>query len=250
MMTNLFLTPSLETESAGRTAAAIGHRGQDSAAIPRHFTNVDTSGARVFDLDGAVTTFFSNVFGHNISTTTRTQNLKFQHFRLGTSNTSTIVKGSSLEFVGDHNGHWYIAPDAYKVFINGSTVSGIVDGRSSTSDAFWYSTENDEYGGGVASINRFLSGNTATPLAPHFGFRSEQSLGLYRSGASTLALSYGTFSLRQGRLASVRTIATLGSSGNGVDTEVWFTVGASVATLNMRSGNTTYYFASSANTNV
>lgn len=85
---------------------------------------------------------------------------------------------------------------------------------------------------------------------PPFAFSSESSLGWYRSATSTMALSYGTLNLNQVRLSSVRTIASLGSSGNGNDKEAWLTVGLSVTTLNVRSGNTTYYFASSANTNV
>lgn len=47
---------------------------------------------------------------------------------------------------------------------------------------------------------------------------------------------------------SLRTDSALGTSSTGSNPEVWFTVGLSVSTLNMRSGNTTYYFPSSANT--
>jgi hypothetical protein len=250
LMSNLFLTPSLETESAPRYAAAIGHRGQDSTAIPRQFNNLNTSGARLFDVDGVDGFFVTNAFGHNISMTTRTARLKMQAFRLATSNTSTLVKGSDIELIGDHNGHWDIDAAAYNVTIIGSTVSGIVENRSSHSDTFLIRTDGNLYGGGKVVAHRTLSGNSATTLAPSFAFRSEESLGFFRSRASTVALSYGTFHLNQARLTSIKTTASLGTTGNGVDTEAWLTVGVSVTTLNVRSGNTTYYFASSANTNV
>lgn len=67
---------------------------------------------------------------------------------------------------------------------------------------------------------------------------------LFHSGFS----STGTISLAQNRLLSTRTIAALGVQAQGADTEVYFTLGVSVTTLNLRSGNTTYYWASSANT--
>lgn len=56
--------------------------------------------------------------------------------------------------------------------------------------------------------------------------------------------------INQQRLLSNRTIDSLASSGNGLDTELWFTIGLSVTTMNLRSGNTTYYWAASATTNV
>lgn len=83
---------------------------------------------------------------------------------------------------------------------------------------------------------------------PPFAFSSESSLGWYRSAASTMALSYGTLNLRQGRLVSVRTQASLASTGNVVDSEWAVVVGVSAATLAIRSGQTTYLWTSSATT--
>lgn len=88
----------------------------------------------------------------------------------------------------------------------------------------------------------------ATALAPAYGYSSESSLGLFRSGVSTLALSYGSLNLNQARLVSIRTAASLDSTSLATNEMAFQIVAGSVATLAIRSGGTIYFFASSAST--
>jgi len=88
-----------------------------------------------------------------------------------------------------------------------------------------------------------------TAANPAYGFASEQSLGLYRSAASTMALSYGTFHLNQARLTSIRTMATsLASTSMLTDEMAFFVGGASGATLGLRVNGIVYLFNSSSTT--
>lgn len=84
--------------------------------------------------------------------------------------------------------------------------------------------------------------------APSSAFSSEVSLGLYRSGVSTVALSYGSFNLNQARLVSMRTAASLDSTTLAVNEAAFTIVAGSAAQLAIRSGGTIYYFASSSST--
>lgn len=88
---------------------------------------------------------------------------------------------------------------------------------------------------------------------PGMGFLSERSLGWYRSGSSTMALSYGTFNLAsQAVRLSMRTLAASSITATAANTnvatnEVVFTIGgASGASLCISSGGTTYIFGSVA----
>lgn len=111
---------------------------------------------------------------------------------------------------------------------------------SSTYPGFWTSP----------SIRPTFYGTLGSSVTPSYAFSSESSLGWWRSGASTMALSFGTLNLAQGRLVSVRTQTSLASSGNIVPNEWAVVVGVSAATLAIRSGVTTYLWTSSATTNV
>lgn len=123
-------------------------------------------------------------------------------------------------------------------------------------------------------------------LQPPYTFSSETSLGLYRSGASQLQLSYGSFVVPSGASLVVAGTATLtgttnatgtitltsagnvvvsslttstslsslnigaasGLSGNDAFTFLFFIGGASGASFGIRSGSTTYIFGSSLST--
>lgn len=85
---------------------------------------------------------------------------------------------------------------------------------------------------------------------PSYQFVSEASLGWYRSGVSTMALSYGTLNVNQARTVSMRTLAASAITVSAANTnvavnEVVFTVGgASGASLAIHSGGTVYIFDS------
>lgn len=87
---------------------------------------------------------------------------------------------------------------------------------------------------------------------PSFAILSETSLGFYRSGVSTLALSYGTFNLAtQAVRLSMRTIAASALTASAANTnvavdEAVFTIQASGASFAINSGGTTWIFNSSA----
>jgi hypothetical protein len=80
---------------------------------------------------------------------------------------------------------------------------------------------------------------------PSYGFSSETSLGIYKSGDSTFAVSYGTFNMSQGRLMLRSLGDVLGDQSQGVPREIYFTDDGSTGTFCVRSGNTTYYLATS-----
>lgn len=93
-----------------------------------------------------------------------------------------------------------------------------------------------------------VSAENGTAILPSYAYQSEVSLGWYRSGVSTVALSYGSLNLNQARLISIRTAASLDSTSLVTNEMAFQIVAGSVATLAIRSGGTIYYFASSAST--
>lgn len=104
---------------------------------------------------------------------------------------------------------------------------------------------------GVTGLSRLSLTSTGQAVSPAIHFGSEASLGLYRSGVSTLALSYGTLNLAtQGVRLSMRTLAassiTVSAAATNVAVdEVVLTIGgASGASLAVRSGGTVYIFNS------
>lgn len=87
-------------------------------------------------------------------------------------------------------------------------------------------------------------------IQPPYAWTSENSLGLYRSGSSTIAQSWGTFNLATNSVRlSVRTTGTSLNSTNVVANELAFFVGgASGCSIGLRSGSTIYWWDSSAST--
>jgi hypothetical protein len=88
-------------------------------------------------------------------------------------------------------------------------------------------------------------------VTPSYAFTSELSLGLYRSGAATIAASTGTVNLATNAVRlSMRTLAASSVTASAANTnvavnEVVFTVGgASGASLCIHSGGTVYFFNS------
>ncbi len=132
----------------------------------------------------------------------------------------------------------------------GGTLRWDIYAPASSSDLRLYDGNDDQLTlntSGASCKGGFL-GPSGTALIPSFRFASEQSLGLYRSGASTLALSYGSFNLRQSRLVSVRTTGSLDSTTLATDEMAFTIIAGSAATLAIRSGGTIYYFTSSSST--
>jgi len=88
-------------------------------------------------------------------------------------------------------------------------------------------------------------------LIPTVAFSSESSLGLYRSAASTLAPSYGTFDLAPNSVRlSVRSLAMASLTSLNIGTnELVLAIGASGCSLAYRSGGTMWYPNSSLSTN-
>lgn len=97
----------------------------------------------------------------------------------------------------------------------------------------------------------FVHASDGSILGPSLAFSSESSLGWYRAGAGTMALtSARSLDLNQSRLLSVRTLAASAITVSAGNTnlrvnEIAFTVGgASGASLAIHSGGTVYLFNS------
>lgn len=98
------------------------------------------------------------------------------------------------------------------------------------------------------SAASFLASDGAS-AGPGIGFVSETSLGFFRSGASTLRQSYGTFDLRNAAL-SVRTSTSAASVSNLTNGELCFMeMSQTSARLAVRSGNTVYFWSNTGNSN-
>lgn len=119
------------------------------------------------------------------------------------------------------------------------------------------STELDTWGHvQVGNASRWImtapiNGAPGSNLTPSYAFSSESSLGFYRSGASTVAMSYGTLNLATaGARLSMRTLAASAITVSAALTnvavnEAVFTVGgASGASFGIMSGGTFYFFNS------
>lgn len=109
--------------------------------------------------------------------------------------------------------------------------------------------------GGLAQITSggfYSVSTTGYAVQPAYSF-SDDSLGFYQSGVSTIAVSYGTLNLAtQAVRLSMRTLAASNITAAGGNTavavdEVGFVIGgASGATLFIKSGGTIYLFNSAA----
>lgn len=137
----------------------------------------------------------------------------------------------------------------------GSTIDGIYLGNFSGVTRF----QGQNVGIGLLNpANGFakfscstLAVNSGAGNSPAMVFTSEISLGWYRSGASTIAQSYGTLNLAtQAVRLSMRTLAASAVTASAAKTnvavdEVVFTIGgASGASLIIYSGGTAYGFNS------
>jgi len=175
----------------------------------------------------------------------------------GTYSSTSTINSFGLYFDADSNGNAVQSMDIEDTL---TAVSMLSTARYNFVFGRLESNGTDFAAGSGSTGNLFFAyGNSAlqginvsagSSTLPGLGFISDRSLGLYASGNSSVALSYGSLNLNQGRLVSVRTIGSLASSGNVVNNEWTVTIGASVATLAIRSGVTTFLWAASANTNV
>lgn len=98
-----------------------------------------------------------------------------------------------------------------------------------------------------------IEAQDGTAITPQYAFESNRSLGLYSSGAQTIAQSLGTLNLATNSVRlSMRTIAASAVTASAANTnvarnEVVFTIGgASGASLIISSGGTAYIFNSAA----
>lgn len=91
--------------------------------------------------------------------------------------------------------------------------------------------------------------NNGSITSPTIHFVSDLSVGFYRSGVSTIAISTGTFNLATNSVRlSMRTVASFNSTTMSVNEVVFAVGGASGVSLGIRSGGTIYYFESSTST--
>jgi Pectate lyase superfamily protein len=104
--------------------------------------------------------------------------------------------------------------------------------------------------GGVSG--RALTGQWAvvsgSAVRPALAFTSETSLGLFRSASSTAAMSYGTLSLNQAYLASVKTAASVSSAILGTDAWAVANPANSGASICININGVMYIFNSSGTT--
>lgn len=103
----------------------------------------------------------------------------------------------------------------------------------------------------IAGPTGSLTGLDGTALAPSYGFSSESSLGIYRSGAATISQSTGTFNLATNAVRlSMRTLAasavtvSAANTNVAVNEAVWTVGGASGVSLCLHSGGTVYFINS------
>lgn len=171
-----------------------------------------------------------------------------------------MITGNTVFNTGRDGIAQYSSTTCYRTSIIGNSVSSISQDGVARGIAVlglaqrWNvigNTLNGVNGRGISDAGSatFIYGNKVE-ASQGLSASSDVSLAWRGSGASTMQLSYGTLDLNGSRLASVRTIGSLASSGNVLDKEWTVTIGVSAATLAIRSGVTTYLFVSSATTNV
>lgn len=183
------------------------------------------------------TTLLPPIVGVNTSVPDKTLHVSFDH-----ASTPAIKVGSGTDAQG-----WY-------TFIGNDTAGSTVGyiGNAFNDSAAEFQIRVKSTSSAQAVLRVFGAGNVlfkdGTATQPARAFSSEASLGLYRSGTSTLALSYGSFNLNQARLVSMRTAASLDSTTLAVNEAAFTIVAGSAAQLAIRSGGTVYYFASSSST--
>jgi pectate lyase-like protein len=129
---------------------------------------------------------------------------------------------------------------------NGNVISHNVAGGTYNLDLGTVFVRNGNHNGTVAGA-LFVGDGSLTTVG--FGWNSDLSLGFYRSGASTIAQSFGTLNLATNSVRlSMRTVASFNSTTMSVNEVVFAVGGASGVSLGIRSGGTIYYFESSVST--
>jgi len=97
--------------------------------------------------------------------------------------------------------------------------------------------------GQLAPTGGIFSAATDQAVIPGFTFASDTSLGWYRSGVSTVALSYGTLNLFTG--AARLSLVTLANANGMVLGQIALIFQASGVSWAYSSGATTYFFGGS-----
>lgn len=106
-----------------------------------------------------------------------------------------------------------------------------------------------------AGGNQFMTGTISNDAVVHNAYTQNALFLGVGSGATSLSLdslnvtlnSYGSLNLKQARLVSMRTAASLDSTTLAVN-ELAFMITGSAATMALRSAGTVWYFASSFST--
>jgi hypothetical protein len=175
-----------------------------------------------------------------------------------TVNANNIIQ--TLLYNGSaQGGGWsvsYAAPNASSVMKEYARTGGSVQVNTAGAEGGAYIVATIQ-GGTLTEVFRAnqlgqVAAAAGSALAPVYTYQSEISLGLYRSGVSTVALSYGTLNLAtQGVRLSMRTIAASALTASAANTnvavnETVFTVSASGASFAINSGGTTWIFNSDA----
>lgn len=126
-----------------------------------------------------------------------------------------------------------------------------IDGLLRTSGAITALGAITASGGQLEATSNGVRVPAGSTTIPAFRFNSEDSLGWYRSGVSTMALSFGTLNMALNSVRlSMRTLATSAVTLSAANTnvainEIVITVGgASGASLCINSGGTTYIISS------
>lgn len=156
------------------------------------------------------------------------------YFNMSSGNQGYILGNTTiLEARGGSGG--------FRVLNNGGVIANL-----SLSDAGILSIKS-----GLSLLQGAIGLQDGSAAAPTLSFSSDQTLGFYRSGASTIAQSFGTFNLATNSVRfSMRTLAASAVTASAAKTnvavnEVVFTIGgASGASLIIYSGGTAYGFNS------
>lgn len=247
---------SASTLNSGQSNTAfIGQRGADSAARPRLISNcVGLGGIDLWNVDApndiiATGGFFRNAVITNQSGTAL--NVHYYGTRFATTGYPTYLRGNNPEMLGaTHAGNVIIASGTQNAVVFSSAVSGIQDQSSSSGSNLIVGGYYNLAPGFFANFSQ-VQATAGSQARPNYTFASDLSVGFYRSGVSTIAVSTGTFNLATNAVRfSTRTLAasaltTSAANTNVAVNEMVFTVGgASGASLAIHSGGTVYIFNS------
>ncbi len=247
---------SVTTVSSGQSnVAAVGMRGQDSAARPRMVSNcIGLGGIDLWNVDAPTDMFSNGGFFRNAVITEQTNSALNVHYygtRFATTGYPTYLRGGNPElYAGTHAGNIVIASGANNAVVVSSAVSGIQDQSSSSGSNLIVGGYYNLAPGFFANFSQ-VQATAGSQARPNYTFASDLSVGFYRSGVSTIAVSTGTFNLATNAVRfSTRTLAasaltTSAANTNVAVNEMVFTVGgASGASLAIHSGGTVYIFNS------